>query len=103
MAYFANIFTGCLTGADAFQCYGNFIIKSELLKSFYSYNFPVIHCYYQILEYFMKKKVPDILNKFRELGVYSDSLLMECVCSFFSKCAPTEFIRYFYNSYKSVD
>ena len=98
MAYFANIFISCLSNSEAFQCYGNFIIKSELLRSFYSYSPSSINSYFQVIEYFMKKKVPTILQKFQELGVYSHNLLIEYICTFFANCAPVEFIRYYYYS-----
>ena len=67
-------------------------MKFEMLSNFYSYNLEFIQVHYKIIKHFMEKKIPDFFNKFQELGVYSDSLLMDCVCTFFSKCAPMEFV-----------
>ena len=62
MAHFANVFTSHLPNSDAFSCYANFIMKSELLRSFYSYNLLNIQMFYKIIEYFMQKKAPKFLH-----------------------------------------
>ena len=93
MAHLALVFTECMGNFEAFQSYCNFIISSDILRSFYSYNVQSIQVYYRIIEHFLQRSSREMLEKMQELGVYLDILVMENVGTFFAKCAHVEFIR----------
>jgi hypothetical protein len=93
MAYLALVFTNCMTDFEAFANYTNFVINSDILRSFYSYNIQAIQIYYRIIEHFLDKNSKAMLIKMQEFGVYLDIIVMENVGTFFAKCATVEFIR----------
>lgn len=93
MAYLALVFSAYLPPFEAFVCYTNFVLNSEILRSFYAYNLPSLQTYYKIVQHYLEKSAPGILNKLQEFGMYLDNMIMENVCTYFAKCAPVEFVR----------
>ena len=77
MAYLGAIFVLHQNNFSAFMSFSNLIFKSHLLRSFYSFDIPVMQSYYNVFEYYMKKKIPVVLAKFKDLGITPDMFLLE--------------------------
>jgi hypothetical protein len=93
MAYLGAIFVLHENTYTAFCTFSNMIFKSHMLRSFYSFNLPVMQSYYKVFEYYMKKKVPAVLEKFKDLGITPDMFLLEWVYTLFSRCLDIENVR----------
>ena len=93
MAYLGAILILHLGTYKAFETFANMICKSEMLRTFYSFDLTAIKAYYRVFEYFMRKKVPKILNRFYELGITPDVYLLEWVYTLFSRCFSLDVVR----------
>lgn len=71
----------------------NFINNSEVLRSFMLGNNQSIQTNYRIIEHYLKKMTPDLLEALNGFGVYLDIMIMENICCVFAKCAPVEYVR----------
>lgn len=94
MAYLGAIFILHQNTYSAFTSFANLIFKSHMLKSFYSFDMPVMQEYYKVFEHYMKKKVPGVLKKFKDLEITPDMFLLEWVYTLFSRCFEIEYVRY---------
>ena len=77
MAYLGAIFILHQNTYSAFVTFSNLIFKSHILRSFYSFDLATMQNYYKVFEYYMKKKIPNVLKKFKDLGITPDMFLLE--------------------------
>lgn len=92
MAYLGAVFLLHQNTYAAFVSFSNLIFKSEILRTFYSFDVPNIVKYYKAFEHYMKKRIPSVLKKFCELGITPDMFLLEWVYTLFSRCFPIELV-----------
>ena len=85
MAYLGAVFVLHQGTYAAFISFTNLIFKSEILRTFYSFDVPAMQKYYKAFQYYMKKKIPQVLTKFEELGITPDMFLLEWVYTLFSR------------------
>lgn len=93
MTYLVSILIPYLEPYKAFECLTNMIFNSELLRTFYSYDLAGVQSYYRVFEYYMQKYVPNVYNRFDDLGITSDSYLLEWVYTLFSRCFSIDIVR----------
>ncbi|OMJ69483.1 hypothetical protein SteCoe_32795 [Stentor coeruleus] len=92
MAYLGAIFILHQNTYSAFTSFSNLIFKSHMLKSFYSFDLPVMQEYYKVFEYYMKKKIPNVFKKFKDLEITPDMFLLEWVYTLFSRFFEIEYV-----------
>ena len=78
---------------EAFHSLSNFLNNSDLIRNFFLGNISAIQSYFKVIEYYLGKLAPGMLNKFEEFGAYVDGTIMENISCFFARCAPVEYVR----------
>ncbi|CAG9323814.1 TBC1D12_1 [Blepharisma stoltei] len=99
MAYLASILVIYLDDYKSFECLANIIFKSEILRTFYSFDLPGMQSYYRVFEHYMKKYVPTVYDHFDEIGITPDLYLLEWVYTLFSRCFSVEIVSRVWDSY----
>lgn len=77
----------------AFQTFANLVCSSKLLYAFYSFDLPVVKCYYRVFETLMLEYVPFVHIRFADLGISPDIYLLEWVNTLFAKNLGSEVVR----------
>lgn len=78
---------------EAFSVLANFINNFEVIRNFMLGNIPAIQSNFKVIEYYLQKMAPELLDSLREFGAYVDGIIMENVCCVFARCAPAEYVR----------
>ncbi len=103
MAYLGAVFLLHQNTFAAFISFANLIFKSEILRTFYSFDVPNIVKYYKAFEYYMKRRIPGVLKKFEDLGITPDMFLLEWVYTLFSRCFPIELVSRIISNFLLTD
>jgi hypothetical protein len=103
MAYLGAVFLLHQSTYAAFVSFTNLIFRSEILRTFYSFDVPGMQKYYKVFQFYMKRKIPSVLNKFEELGITPDMFLLEWVYTLFSRYFDIDNVSRIISSYLLSD
>ncbi|CAG9332143.1 TBC1D12_2 [Blepharisma stoltei] len=99
MAYLGAILILHLGTYRAFECFANMLFKSELIRTFYSFDLNGMQSYYKVFEYYMERKVPGVLSRFEEIGISPDVYLLEWIYTMYSRCFSLEIVSRIWDRY----
>lgn len=92
MAYLGAVFLLHLPPPQAFVCFANAFIKSQLLFDFYSFDIARIARYYRVIETLGRECIPAVMEKLRALTITPEMYLLGWVYTLFVRCVDIEHV-----------
>jgi hypothetical protein len=90
MAYLAAVFLLHLHPAQAFSCFANVLVGSQVLFDFFTFNVISIGGYYQALQATMQRSVPKVSAQLQSLSITPEMYVLEWIYTLFVRCVRIE-------------